>query len=151
MSTAVCEPDTPATAPTESGPVNVRRMSHVFLVDEIEPCLPFWVDRLGFEVRLQVNDDKGLEFVTLGRDEVEIMYRTRSSVHEDAPGLVEGQHGPWVVMYLEVENLENLLPRLEGADVVIPLRQNCFGTQEIFVAEPSGRIVAISDRYAEAA
>ena len=30
------------------------RMSPVFLVDRIEPCLDFWVDRFGFEVRADI-------------------------------------------------------------------------------------------------
>lgn len=149
MSTATCEPEVlpkPAAAP-----ISFSRMAPVFLVDRIEPCLDFWVERLGFELRVRVDDPSGLEFVTLGRDDVEVMYRTRSSVNAETPGIAQGDHGSWVVLYLEVDNLDDLVPKLEGLDVVIPLRQTPFGTQEIFVNEPSGRIVAITSRYAEAA
>src|SRR4051812_9488994 len=98
-----------------------RRLSSVFLVDRIEPCLEFWVDRLGFEVRLQVQGDDHLEFASLGHGDLEIVYRTRESLHEDTPGLVDSdQHQPWVVMSLEVDALDELLPRLEGAEVVLP-------------------------------
>lgn len=134
-----------------AGPYCARRVSHVFLVDRIEPCLSFWVDLLGFEIRVRVGEADSLEFVTLGRDEVEVMYRTRSSMDEDAPGLAERMHGPSDVLYIEVDQLENLIPKLDHADIVIPLRQTCLGTQEVFVVEPSGRIVAFTTPYADAA
>ena len=123
------------------------RMSSVFLVDRIEPCLEFWVDRLAFEVRLKAEDDDRLEFVQLGRDGVELMFRTRDSVNVDAPGLFEeGEHAPWVVIYLEVDSLDEVLPALEGVEQVVPPRETIFGTGEVFVREPSGRVVAITER-----
>ncbi len=124
-----------------------RRLSTVLLVDRIESCLEFWVDRLGFEVRLQVEGEDHLEFVALCRDEVEVVYRTVDSLHLDTPGLVDTDlHSPWVVIYLEVDDLDELLPRLEGIEVVSPLRETPFGSREIYVREPSGRILSISSR-----
>jgi len=125
----------------------ISRMSSVLLVDRIEPSLDFWVQRLGFEVRLQVHGEDRLEFASLGRGDVEIVYRTRDSLHDDAPGLLDGgRHRPWVVIYLQVDDLDEILPRLEGVEVVVPLRETIFGTREIFVREPSGRIIALSSR-----
>ena len=130
-------------APTKT---QFRRIKSVLLVDRIEPCLDFWVDRLGFAVRLQVQGEDHLEFVALCRDDVEVLYRTRDSLHDDAPGLVGDDHQPWVVLYLEVNDLDALMPRLEGIEVVVPLRETILGTREVFVREPSGRILAISSR-----
>jgi hypothetical protein len=123
------------------------RLSSVFLVERIEPCLDFWIERLGFEVRLQVDGEDHIEFAILGRDDVEIMYRTRDSVQQDTPELSEAPaHGPWVVLYLEVEDLDELLPRLEGIEVVVRERETILGSKEIFVREPSGRVLAIMSR-----
>jgi catechol 2,3-dioxygenase-like lactoylglutathione lyase family enzyme len=122
------------------------RMKSVLLVDRIEPCLDFWVDRLGFEVRLQVQGEDHLEFVALCRDNVEILYRTLDSLHDDTPGLVDAGHQPWVVLYLEVDDLDALMPNLDGIEVVVERRETMMGTDEIFVREPSGRILAISQR-----
>ncbi len=125
-----------------------RRMSSVLLVDRIEPCLEFWVDRLGFEVRLKVEGDDHLEFVALCRDQVEVLYRTRDSLHDDTPGLMDAEeHTPWVVIHLEVDDLQSVLPLLDGLEVVVPIRENIFGGKEIYVREPSGRILAISSRH----
>lgn len=133
-----------ALAPTAPPRTKFRRMSSVFLVDRIEPCLDFWVDRLGFEIRLRVDGDESLDFAILGRDDVEVMYRTLSSIQQASPGLVDGGHQPWVVLYVEVADLELLLPRLEGLEVVVPLRETITGNREIFVREPSGRVVALT-------
>ena len=122
-----------------------RRLTSVLLVDRIEPNLDFWVDRLGFEIRLQVRGDDHLEFATLSRGDLAINYRTRDSLHEDTPGMVDGdEHSPWVVIYLQVDDLDEILPRLDGVPVVVPLRETILGTREIFVREPSGRILALS-------
>jgi catechol 2,3-dioxygenase-like lactoylglutathione lyase family enzyme len=122
-----------------------RRISSVFLVDSIEPCLEFWTDRLGFETRLQVQGDLGLDFVVLGRDDVEIMYRTRSSLVQGSPEVLGADdHQPWVVLYLQVADLDEILPRLDGVEIVVPARENPFGIREVYVREPSGRILAIS-------
>ena len=134
-----------AFAPPAPVRAKFRRMASVLLVDRIEPCLDFWVDRLGFEVRLRVEGDLGLDFAILGRDEVEVVYRTLESIHQSSPGLVDGEaHQPWVVLYVEVDDLDAVLPRLEGVEVVVPLRESIVGAREILVREPSGRIVALT-------
>lgn len=137
-----------ATVPTPALPrTTISRLTPVYLVDRIEPCLEFWVERLGFEVRLRVESDDGLEFALLGRDGVELMYRTRDSVSHDAPGLADGEaHAPWVVLYVEVDDLDAVLPSLDGIEVVSPLKETILGTREVFLREPSGRIVALTSR-----
>jgi Glyoxalase/Bleomycin resistance protein/Dioxygenase superfamily len=134
-----------AFAPPTSPRTKFRRISSVFLVEEIEPCLEFWIDRLGFELRLRVEGERGLDFAILGRDDVEVMYRTRASIQQASPGLIDGEsHQPWVVLYVEVADLDALLPRLEGIEVVVPLRESIVGDREIIVREPSGRLVALT-------
>ena len=44
-------------------PMNVKRITPV-LSSEIEPLLPFWVDRLGFSKTIEVPDGNKLAFVT---------------------------------------------------------------------------------------
>ena len=134
-------------ANTSAPQTSFRRMSSVLLVDRIEPCLDFWVDRLGFEVRVQVEGEDALDFAILGRDDVEFSYRTRASLDVDAPGTIDdAPHNPWVVIYLEVDDLQSLLPRLEGVEVVVPVRETILGGQEMFIREPSGRMLGLTSR-----
>jgi len=44
--------------------MNVKRITPVLLVKEIEPIIPFWVDRLGFARTIEVPDGHKLGFVT---------------------------------------------------------------------------------------
>lgn len=135
----------PATAIAAPPRTRFNRLSSVLLVDRIEPCLEFWADRLGFETRLRVEDEDGLAFAILGRDDVEVIYRTRASLHQASPGLIESDHHqPWVVLYVEVADLDALLPRLDGVEIVVPLRESIVGTRELIVREPSGRLVALT-------
>lgn len=122
----------------------IRRMSTVLLVDAIEPCLDFWINRLGFELTLRVAGPEGLDFAVLARDGLELNYRTRRSLHRGNPGLLDGdRHEPWAVHYLVVDDLDELLPRLEGVEIVAPLRDSDFGGRELYVREPSGRVIAL--------
>ncbi len=62
----------------------MKKLTPVFVVEQIEPCLAFWVDRLGFARGVEVPHGDSLGFVILTRGGVEIMYQTRASALEDA-------------------------------------------------------------------
>jgi hypothetical protein len=47
----------------EKKPMNVKRITPVLLVKEIEPVIPFWVDRLGFTKTVEVPDGSKIGFV----------------------------------------------------------------------------------------
>src|SRR6266568_6625851 len=65
--------------------MNVKRITPVLLVKEIEPVVPFWVERLGFAKTIEVPDGNKLGFVTFQKGSAEVMYQTYSSVEKDAP------------------------------------------------------------------
>ena len=60
----------------------VKRITPVLYVKEIEPCIPFWVDRLGFKKTAEVPDGDRLGFVMLEKGGLEIMYQTFSSAEK---------------------------------------------------------------------
>src|SRR5580658_10683319 len=63
--------------------IEVKRITAVLLVEEIEPCLNFWVDRLGFTKTAEVPDGNKLAFVILQKGATEVMYQTFASVEKD--------------------------------------------------------------------
>jgi len=85
-----------ATQTQEKKPMNVKRITPVLLVKEIEPIIPFWVDRLGFAKTIEVPDGNKLGFVTLQKGATEVMYQTYASVEKDAPPSMsaEARKGP---------------------------------------------------------
>src|SRR5947207_13086763 len=62
----------------EKAPMNVKRITLVLLVQEIEPLVPFWVDRLGFTKAVEAPAGNKLDFVIFHKVSVEVMYQTHS-------------------------------------------------------------------------
>ncbi len=121
----------------------MKSLVPVLPVERIEPCLPFW-EKLGFERVDEVPHGEELGFVILARDQVQVMYQSRASLREDLPVLAAGDFRSATILYLKVSDLDPLLPALEGAEVVVPLRETFYGAREIFVREPGGSVVAFT-------
>jgi len=128
--------------------MKLKKLTPALFVEAIEPCLPFWVDRLGFEKTVEVPHGDRLGFVILVRDEIEVMLQTRASVAEDVPALAGETSRSF--LYIEVADLAPVVERLQGADIVIPVRKTFYGATEIAVRDPAGNVVAFA-HFAEAA
>ena len=121
--------------------MTVKKLTPVLVVDEIEPALKFWVERLGFTKTVEVPHGDGLGFVILVQDGVELMYQTRASVKDDMPSVAREMKGRSVVLFFEVADLAAIEKALKGVEVVVPRRQTFYGMDEIGVREPGGNIV----------
>ena len=121
-------------------PVKLTKLSPVLVVDAIEPCLPFWVDRLGFTKVTEVPDGDRLGFVILEKDGIEVMYQSRESVRKDIPALA-GVPAGGTNLYIEVADVAAIERAVKGAEVVVPRRKTFYGADEIGVREPAGNAV----------
>src|SRR5580704_3750272 len=103
--------------------MNVKKITPVLLVNEIEPVLPFWIDRLGFTKTIEVPDGGKLAFVAFQNGNVEVMYQTYASVEHDAPPSMAAaaRKGP-THLYLEVDNLDAVLRAMKDVSKVMPER-----------------------------
>lgn len=122
-------------------PSTVRKLTPVLVVDAIEPSLPFWVERLGFEKTVEVPEGDRLGFVILVKDGVEVMYQSRESVRKDVPKLAELRAGEATSLFIEVSDVESVARAVEGMPVVVPRRTTFYGMDEIGVREPGGHVV----------
>jgi len=129
--------------------MTVKRITPVLYVKEIEPCLPFWVDRLGFKKTVEVPDGDRLGFVMLQQDGLEIMYQTFASAEKDAPIVAEEIAGGRTFLYIEVEQLQSVMNALQGVPVVVPLRTTFYGAKEIGVKDPAGHVAVFAEMLAE--
>lgn len=128
-------------APTR---VAFRRLATILVADQIEPCLDFWVDRLGFQVRMQVQGDDQLDFAVLGRDDVEVMYRSRASLGTEAASSFEPEAlSSSAVLYIHVEDIDAVLSRLDDSDIVSSTQESAFGSRIVYLREPSGSLIAL--------
>jgi len=135
----------------EKLPMNVKRITPVLLVKEIEPLIPFWVDRLGFAKTVEVPDGNKLGFVIFQKGSVEVMYQTYSSVEKDAPAgmSAEARKGP-TYLYMEVDNLDAILAAMKDARLVMPVRTAFYGMKEFAIQDPGGHFITFAQPVAAA-
>ena len=123
----------------------MKKLTPVLYVEAIEPCLPFWVERLGFTKTVEVPAGDDLGFVVLVKDAVEVMLQSRASVEGDVPALATGPFtATGVALYLEVADLAEVRDALRGSDVLDPERTTLYGATEIWVRAPGGFVVAFA-------
>jgi uncharacterized glyoxalase superfamily protein PhnB len=133
----------------EKKPMNVKRITPVLLVKEIEPIIPFWVDRLGFTKTIEVPDGNRLGFVTFQKGAGEVMYQTYASVEKDAPPSMsaEARKGP-TYLYIEVDNFEAVLASMKDVKIVMPVRTAFYGMKEFAVQDPGGHFITFAQPVA---
>src|SRR5262249_8579535 len=132
----------------------MRKLSPVMIVDAIEPCLDFWVQRLGFAKTVEVPEGDQLGFVILAKDGVEIMYQSVESARKDIPTLIGDlalKHLPSVGLFIEVSDVDAVARALRGADIVVPRRRTFYGMDEVGAREPAGHIVVFAQPVPETA
>ena len=121
--------------------MEIRKLTPVIVVDAIEPCLSFWIDRLGFEKTVEVPEGDRLGFVILVKDGVEVMYQSYASVANDIPALFSGRGTPSTGLFIEVSDVDAVEKALAGVDPVMPRRTTFYGMDEVGVREPGGHVV----------
>jgi len=128
--------------------MTVKRITPVLYVKEIEPCVPFWVERLGFEKTVEVPDGDRLGFVILQKDGLEIMYQSFASAEKDAPAMAKEINGGRTFLYIEVERLQPIMDAIQGVPIAVPLRTTFYGAKEIGVKDPAGHVVVFAEMTA---
>lgn len=123
--------------------MSIRKITPILLVDEIESCLPFWIDRLGFEKTAEVPHGERIGFVILQKDGTELMYQTFDSVVADLPSL-SGLPRAGSVLFIEVADIDATEKAVDGCQVVVPRRKTFYGSDELFVREPGGHMVGFA-------
>jgi uncharacterized glyoxalase superfamily protein PhnB len=124
--------------------MTVAKITPVLFAQEIEPCLKFWEERLGFEKTIDVPEGNKLAFAILQKGSVELMYQTYASAEKDVPTIsAQIRKGP-SFLYVEVENLDEIVTAMKGAEVVIPIRTTFYGAKEIGIRDPAGHIITFA-------
>jgi uncharacterized glyoxalase superfamily protein PhnB len=126
-------------------PMTVKRITPVLYVKEIEPCVTFWAERLGFKTTVEVPDGDRLGFVILQKDGLEIMYQSFASAEKDAPTAAREINGGRTFLYIEVDRLQPIMDAMKGATIVVPLRSTFYGAKEIGVKDPAGHVIVFAE------
>ena len=133
-----------STQSEEKKAMNVKRVTAVLYVNEIEPSLKFWVERVGFAATAEVPDGDKLGFASLQKGTAEVMLQTFASAEKDVAGSSKEFHGP-TFLYVEVDDLEALKAKMQGVKVEIPERTTFYGAREIGYKDPGGHVVLFAE------
>lgn len=141
------DPSDPArvavTADRTHPPARLERVTPVLVVDDIEPVIPFWAE-LGFAPVNPSYEDGELIYMGFNKDGLEIHYQIASRFERDMRTSSGGLSGGTSLIYLTVNNLDAIIERLGGAEIVIPRRATEWDSDEIYVREPGGNIVGFA-------
>jgi len=124
--------------------MTVKKITPILFAEKIEPCLKFWVERLGFEKTIDVPEGSKLAFAILEKGGIELMYQTFASAEKDVSAVSpEVRKGP-SFLYVEVEKLEEIITTMKGAEVIMPVRTTFYGAKEIGIKDPAGHIITFA-------
>lgn len=124
----------------------LKTLAPVLPVESIGPSLPFWTERLGFEV-VNGSDGSGREGIAiLRRGGAQLVLQTRDSIRDDDIRLAAVAQAGTPFLLVEVESIEEVRDALEGwPQPLIPLRATPYGTREIYVRSPEGAVLGFTE------
>jgi uncharacterized glyoxalase superfamily protein PhnB len=126
----------------------VKRITPILFAQEIEPCIQFWTERMGFKKTTEVPEGNKVGFVILEKDGLELMYQSYSSVEKDNPATAAAvKKGP-TFLYIDVDDLNRALAATSGADVVMPVRSTFYGSKEFGIKDPIGHYIIFAQQGA---
>ncbi|HTO21986.1 MAG TPA: VOC family protein [Spirochaetia bacterium] len=123
----------------------LKELTPVLVVDQVEPCLAFWTEKFGFTAENRVPGPDGrLIFASAKLGAIEVMYETRAAAVADNVISAQELSGRSCVLFITVENLDQVERSLVGAPVVKARHKTFYGSQEIYVREPGGHVVGFA-------
>ena len=138
-------PLTTSKAEEKNKPMHVKKITPVLFAQDVEPCVKFWVDRFGFEKTAEVPDGDHLAFAMLQKGNVELMYQSFASADKDVSTISPMVRKGPTFLYVEVDNLEETINAVNGAEVVMPKRKTFYGSTEIGIKDPAGHFVTFAE------
>ena len=126
----------------------VKKITPILFAGEIEPCITFWTERLGFQKTVEVPEGDKIGFVVLEKDGLELMYQSYASVEKDnAATALLARQGP-TFLYIEVPDLKQAQAATTGAEIVMPERSTFYGSKEFAVKDPAGHWIIFAQQGA---
>jgi len=138
-------PLTTSKAEEKNKPMHVKKITPVLFAQDVEPCVKFWVDRFGFEKTAEVPDGDHLAFAMLQKGNVELMYQSFASADKDVGTISQMVRKGPTFLYVEVDNLDETINLVKGAEVVMPKRKTFYGSTEIGIKDPAGHFVTFAE------
>ncbi len=129
-------------------PVKIKKVTPLLFAQEIETCIRFWTERMGFEKTVEVPEGDKVGFAMLEKNGMEIMYQSYASVDKDNPATGQAVRKGPAFLYIEVDDLGALVTAVNGAEIVMPTRTTFYGAKEIGIKDPVGHYLIFAQQGA---
>ena len=126
----------------------VKKITPILFAEEIEPCIRFWTEQVGFQKTIEVPEGNKIGFVLLEKNGLELMYQTFASVDKDnaATGAAV-RKGP-SFLYIEVADLDAALATTKGSEMVMQVRTTFYHSKEFGIKDPAGHYLIFAQQGA---
>ena len=126
----------------------VKKVTPILFAQEIEPCIQFWTDRLGFQKTVEVPEGDKLAFAIVEKNGLELMYQSFASAQKDnAATGAAARKGP-SFLYIEVADLNAALEATQGAEMVMAVRTTFYNAKEFGIKDPAGHYFIFAQQSA---
>jgi uncharacterized glyoxalase superfamily protein PhnB len=126
----------------------IKKITPLLFAEEIESCIEFWTQHMGFTKTVEVPEGEKLGFAMLEKDGLELMYQSYASVEKDNPATAEAvKKGP-AFLYIDVDDLERALAAVGNAEIVMPVRSTFYGSKEFGIKDPVGHYMIFAQQGA---
>jgi uncharacterized glyoxalase superfamily protein PhnB len=124
----------------------VKKITSILFAQEIEPCIQFWTERIGFQKTIEVPEGNKIGFVMLEKNGLELMYQSFASVDKDNAAIGAAVRKGPSFLYIEVADLDAVLAAIKGAEIVMPMRTTFYQSKEFGVKDPVGHYLILPSR-----
>ncbi|KAK9802953.1 hypothetical protein WJX72_007141 [[Myrmecia] bisecta] len=116
----------------------------MLVVDEIEPCIPFYKNTLDYEVKHELKNDTGkMTYLCFTKGDHSVMLTTKAYLAKELPtDVVQHLKAPNAsYLYHSVEKLDvDLIKQQEGAKLLHGPHDSSYGATEAYVLDVSGHM-----------
>jgi uncharacterized glyoxalase superfamily protein PhnB len=126
----------------------IKKITPILFAQEIEPCIQFWTERMGFQKTVEVPEGEKIGFALLEKDGLELMYQSFASVEKDnAATAAAVKQGP-TFLYIDVDDLSHALAAVGNAELFMPMRSTFYGSREFGIKDPVGHYIIFAEQGA---
>lgn len=129
-------------------PAEVKKITPILFAQELESCIRFWTERMGFQSTVEVPEGDKIGFVILVKNGLELMYQSFASVEKDNAATAEAVRKGPTFLYVDVEDLDAALAATKGAELVMPVRTTFYNSKEFGVKDPAGHYIIFAQQGA---
>ena len=126
----------------------VKKITPILFAEELEPCIQFWTERMGFQKTIEVPEGEKIGFAIVEKNGVELMYQSFASAEKDnAATGAAARKGP-SFLYIEVADIDAAQAATKGAEIVMPMRTTFYQAKEFGIKDPVGHYLIFAQQGA---